>query len=54
VPGRVAQTLDEHRAILAALAGRDPAAAQMAVQHHLRQLVTHLEPLEQARPELFA
>lgn len=53
VPGRVAQTLDEHRAIVAALEARDPAAAREAVRGHLRQLLRYLEPLERERPELF-
>lgn len=53
VPGRVQQTLEEHRAILAALEARDPAAARTAVQVHLRQLLRYLEPLERERPELF-
>jgi GntR family transcriptional regulator, rspAB operon transcriptional repressor len=54
VPGRVAATLAEHQAILAALTARDPAAARLAVQAHLRQLLTYLEPLERDRPDLFA
>jgi GntR family transcriptional regulator, rspAB operon transcriptional repressor len=53
VPGRVAATLAEHRAILAALEARDPGQARLAVQHHLRQLITYLEPLERMRPDLF-
>lgn len=53
VPGRVQATLAEHQAILAALEARDPLAARTAVQHHLRQLVTYLEPLERERPDLF-
>ena len=53
VPGRVEQTLAEHRAILAALESRDPAAARAAVKHHLSQLIRHLEPLERERPDLF-
>jgi GntR family transcriptional regulator, rspAB operon transcriptional repressor len=54
VPGRVAATLAEHRAILAALDARDAVAARVAVQVHLRQLLTYLEPLERDRPELFS
>jgi GntR family transcriptional regulator, rspAB operon transcriptional repressor len=54
VPGRVAATLDEHRAILAALEARDPIRARLAVQAHLRQLVTYLAPLERDRPDLFS
>lgn len=53
VPGRITATLDEHRAILAALEARDPDAARIAVRDHLRQLITYLEPLERDRPELF-
>ena len=53
VPGRVAATLDEHRTIVAALAARDPAAARVAVQRHLGQLLRFLEPLERDRPDLF-
>jgi GntR family transcriptional regulator, rspAB operon transcriptional repressor len=53
VPGRVAATLDEHRAILTALEAHDPDRARAAVQHHLRQLITYLEPLERDRPDLF-
>jgi DNA-binding GntR family transcriptional regulator len=54
VEGRLNATLDEHRAILAAFEARDPVAARLAVQHHLRQLLTYLAPLERAHPELFA
>lgn len=53
VPGRVQATLAEHQAIVVALEARDPAAAREAVQSHLRQLLTYLEPLERDRPELF-
>jgi GntR family transcriptional regulator, rspAB operon transcriptional repressor len=53
VPGRVAQTLEEHRAIQAALEARDPAAARAAVKAHLGQLIRYLEPLERERPDLF-
>lgn len=54
VEGRLQTTLDEHRTILAAFEAHDPAAARLAVQHHLRQLLTHLAPLERDHPELFA
>lgn len=53
VPGRVAATLAEHRAVLAALEARDPEAARAALRRHLRQLITALEPLERERPDLF-
>nr|MCU0911597.1 GntR family transcriptional regulator [Paracoccaceae bacterium] len=54
IPGRIAATLAEHKAILAALEARDPAAARAVTRHHLRQLVGYLEPLERERPDLFA
>ncbi len=54
VEGRLAATLAEHRAILAAFEARDPAAARQTVQHHLRQLLTYLQPLERERPDLFS
>lgn len=53
LPGRLAATLAEHRAIIAALAARDPVAARAATRHHLRQLLALIEPLERERPELF-
>jgi DNA-binding GntR family transcriptional regulator len=52
-PGRVQATLAEHHAIVAALDAHDPAAARIATRHHLGQLLTFLEPLTVARPELF-
>lgn len=53
-PGRVADTLAEHRRIVDALEAGDTDAARSATRHHLRQLLTHLEPLEQKRPDLFS
>ena len=53
VPGRVAETLEEHRAIVAALEARDAAEARDAMRHHLRQLMTFLAPLEREHPDLF-
>ena len=53
VAGRVQATLAEHQAILAALEARDPVAAREATRSHLRQLISYLEPLERARPDLF-
>ena len=46
-------TLAEHRAIVAALEARNPAAAREATRSHLGQLIRHLEPLERDRPDLF-
>lgn len=52
-PGRVQNTLAEHHAILAALEAHDAPAAREATRQHLGQLLTILEPLMVARPELF-
>lgn len=54
VAGRIGATVEEHRAILAALEAHDAEAARRAVRLHLRQLISYLEPLERDRPELFA
>jgi DNA-binding GntR family transcriptional regulator len=54
MPGRVAETLEEHKAILAALEARDGEAARAAMRRHLGRLVTFLEPLEKSHPGLFA
>lgn len=53
-PGRVAETLEEHRAIVAALEARDPAAARAATRAHLGQLLARIEPLAAERPDLFS
>ena len=53
LPGRVAETLEEHRSVVAALEARDPAAARAAMRAHLGRLLTFLEPLERTHPDLF-
>jgi DNA-binding GntR family transcriptional regulator len=53
VERRIHDTLQEHRAIVEAIATHDPTRARDATRHHLRQLIRHLEPLERERPELF-
>jgi DNA-binding GntR family transcriptional regulator len=50
---RVADTLEEHRAVLTALEARDPEAARSALQHHLRQLMHALTALAADRADLF-
>ncbi|PCJ08312.1 MAG: GntR family transcriptional regulator [Rhodobacteraceae bacterium] len=52
-PGRAAETLQEHRAVVDAIRNRDQVAAQKALHHHLGQLLPRIAPLEQDRPELF-
>lgn len=53
-PGRIGETLEEHRTVLRALEARDPEGAQASLKEHLRQLVTRLERLAGERPELFS
>jgi DNA-binding GntR family transcriptional regulator len=42
-PGRTADSLREHEAIVAALATRDPDACEAAMADHLQQVVTTLQ-----------
>jgi GntR family transcriptional regulator, rspAB operon transcriptional repressor len=53
-PGRIAETITEHQAIIAGLAAHDPARARTAIERHLRQLLVMLEPVLAEHPELFA
>ena len=52
-PGRVQETLAEHRQIIAAIEARDPEAAREATRAHLGKLVGFLEPLALTHPDLF-
>lgn len=53
-PGRAADTVAEHRAVVEAIRDRDPEAARRAMRRHLAQLIKRIEPLERDRPDLFA
>ena len=53
-PGRIAESLGEHRAVVAAVVARDGEGARRAMRHHLGQLVRRLEALAAERPELFS
>lgn len=44
-PGRAAQVLQEHRAVVAAIEARDPQAAEAAMREHLRHARLHVEAL---------
>ncbi len=52
-PGRIAETLSEHRAIYEAISNRDDQAAQEAMRMHLGQLMPRIEKLEKREPHLF-
>lgn len=53
-PGRLAETVEEHIAIVQAIAQQDAEAAQDAMRHHVQQLLKRLEPLGAERPDLFS
>lgn len=52
-PGRIAETLAEHRAIFEAISNRDEQAAQDAMRTHLGQLMPRIQRLEKQNPDLF-
>ena len=52
-PGRVQDTLKEHREIFQALESRNPKQARKVTRKHLGQLIKYLEPLVQSHPEQF-
>lgn len=52
-PGRIQEAVEEHQSIVDAITARDGDAARQATQHHLRQLIKFIEPLETTRPDLF-
>ncbi|WP_050605457.1 GntR family transcriptional regulator [Ruegeria sp. 6PALISEP08] len=52
-PGRIAETLAEHRAVFDAISKHDEQGAKDAMRTHLRQLMPRIEKLEQQKPDLF-
>ncbi|WP_245709727.1 GntR family transcriptional regulator [Ruegeria halocynthiae] len=52
-PGRIAETLAEHRAIFDAISARDEQRASDAMHAHLGQLMPRLKQLEHQKPHLF-
>lgn len=53
-PGRMQQTIAEHRALLAAIEARQPEAARAALCAHLATVGSTFEALASAKPGLFA
>lgn len=51
-PGRLADTVDEHRNIIDAIERQDVHSAEDAIRDHVRQLLTRLQSLETDRPDL--
>ncbi len=52
-PGRIAETLAEHKAIFDAICSRNEQAARDAMRAHLGQLMPRIEELRQQKPHLF-
>lgn len=52
-PGFLADMLGEHRDVVAAVASRDPDAAEAAMRHHVRMVTSLLGDIRTAHPEYF-
>jgi len=52
-PGYRNEMIAEHRAVLAALADRNPDAAEHALRHHLRMVLSYVPDIRRAHPEYF-
>ena len=53
-PGRMEATSAEHRAIVDAIAARDPDRARLAMRHHLAQTTAMFDSFAQHHPDLFS
>jgi DNA-binding GntR family transcriptional regulator len=51
--GRIARTIGEHEAILAAIEARDPTGARMAMEAHLERLLGDISATRSINPEFF-
>jgi DNA-binding GntR family transcriptional regulator len=47
------QMLDEHRAVVAAVAAHDADGAERELRHHLRMVLSSLPEIRRAHPEYF-
>jgi DNA-binding GntR family transcriptional regulator len=52
-PGYLAEMIEEHRAVVAAVAARDPDAAERALRHHLRMVLSTLPAIRAQHPDYF-
>lgn len=52
-PDYIGEMIDEHDAVLAAIAGHRPSQAQAALRHHLRMVLSSLADIEAAHPAFF-
>ena len=52
-PGYLGEMVAEHRAVVAAVADHDPDAAETALRHHLRMVLSSLPSIRAAHPDYF-
>jgi DNA-binding GntR family transcriptional regulator len=53
-PDYIPEMIEEHHAVLAAIANRKPAQGEKALRHHLRMVLSSLPEIEAVHPEFFA
>ncbi|MFX7930408.1 FCD domain-containing protein, partial [Acinetobacter baumannii] len=53
MPSYLAEMIEEHRAVVAAVAGNDPDAAERALRHHLRMVLSGLPAIREQHPDDF-
>ena len=52
-PGYLMEMISEHRAVVAAVAERDPDAAEQSLRHHLRMVLSTLPAIRAQHPDYF-
>jgi DNA-binding GntR family transcriptional regulator len=52
-PGYLMEMISEHRAVVAAVARREPDAAEQALRHHLRMVLSTLPAIRAQHPDYF-
>jgi DNA-binding GntR family transcriptional regulator len=53
LPDYLPEMIDEHRAIVAAVAAHDPDLAERSLRHHLRMVLSELPRLREQKPDFF-
>lgn len=53
MPDYLSEMIDEHRAVLAAVAGHDPELAERALRHHLQMVLREIPRLRERHPDYF-
>ncbi len=53
MPSYLAEMIEEHRAVVTAVAANDPDAAERALRHHLRMVLSGLPVIREQHPDYF-